>query len=653
MASLYDAVKAENSSYVPQFVGSNYQELNQAAQTLDKRFRDNKDYSDKIAIMMANDQYLANDKGLKDRMAQSIYGSIDKIASSDKNFENSSAAVSQIARDYFTNQERIAALDNFKLAEQDKQMEMQGYSLNFGDDRNNFTTVDPTTGQPRRFNLQREKQLDQSKKMQELLGRVASDGYLVKPTGERIKIDQDIQTFIKTGYGDTVTRKKLDRLVTDLVPAYMQTDEGRQDVKILSNLKGVKDEAVINRDIADRFKALAYPQAGSNVVGQYRDFDSGDKKNTAAAFHAGTTPGAPVVNEASTYIPDPEEDTNIEKDNGVPFYYTDLDGKPLLNKDGSPVRTHQLSENAGGELVPNPQFHDKAGKPLYQAKKLDSNEINQQYTNQFNYVKDNVPDAAKGYFKNVEEYRESYKEATKNNKQIAPSGVIIQPEQQDSYKTIVEGMRGSVPVVLAGDSSPARTIDEWAESLNVAAEDIQLIPTKAHYKTPSNQIEGGAIEVQIKIKGRPKTETAYMPLNDQFGQATKIIDSTYKGSVYSGVDKFTKEKPYGAEEGFIDNPAIPLPDGTTGYLTHYTVTVPKKKGTYKPGKDLAFDAYVYQGLVRMGPDGQVVTEFEKRPRSIKNWEAGMQEVVAGQLGSMINSGQTVNVKDAKDVLPEF
>lgn len=659
MGSLYDAVKTENSSYVPQYVGSTYNELNQAAATLDKRWRDNKDYSDKVAMAMANDQYLENDKGIKDKMAQSIYGSIDKIASSDQNFENSTAAVSQMARDYFTNQDRIQALENFKLTEEDRKLEAQGHSLNFGDNRNNFATVDPDTGQARRFKVDRQKQLDQSKKMQDLLGRVASDGYLLNPKGEKIKIDDDVQTFIKTGYGDSVTRKKLDGLVENLIPAYMQTDEGRQDVRIMSDLNGIKDPNAQNASIVQRFKALAYPQAGSHVVGSYRDFDSGDGANkTTASFMAGTAPGTPITNSVAKPMLDPTEDGKFEKALGAdgtqkPFIYTDLKGNPLTKADGNPVYTHDLTENAGGELLPNPKYHDAKGNPLYQKKELNAAEIDKQFTSQLDYIKNNAPDdRVKNYYRDAKEYKAAYKEAAKNNQQVAPSGVVVQPEQQGTYKAIVEGMRSSVPVTLAGDNGPAKTIDEWADKLGVAAEDITMIPVRTHYKTPSSDLQGGAIEVQIRIKGKSKTETAYMPLNDQFSQATKIIDDTYKGSVYSGQDNYTQAKPYGMDDNFSGNPAITTKDGKQAYLTHYTVTLPKKPGTYTAGKDLPFDTYVYQGLAVPNGDSYDL-KFDKKPRSIKNWEAGMQDVVAGQLGQMINSGQTVNVKDAKESLPEF
>jgi hypothetical protein len=649
---LYDNIKAENSQYVPQFIGSNYEEISKGAAVLDKRYRDNKDYADKIAIMSAQDQYLAKDKALKDKMTQSIYGEIDKIAGSEGNFENSSAAVSQIAKGFFTNQERMAGIENFKLAEQDRQMEAQGFDLNFGDNREDFSTIDPTTQQPRRFNLNRQKQLDQAGRMQSLVKGIASDGYLIKPNGVKVKVDDDVVTFLKTGYGDQVTRAKASKVVDELIPSYMQSQEGVQDVKILKELRGVTDDNAVAQDIRNRFMGIASPQVGSRVVGHYNAWDPSDyggKKATMTDVISGTSPSAPMLNSYNKDITDPT-DPGVEKDGDKYYQYTDLKGNPLK------ITQDDLTISIGGEMVDNPTLYDKDGKPLYQRKEINQAEAEKAGNAQFDYIKGAIPEAA-GYFKDYKEYRAARKAAAANNANVVVQGTVVQPKQKEIYTDVVEGMRASVPVVLSGNSGPARTINEWAEELGVTAEDIKLEPVRVHTKSPSSDIEGGAIEVQVRIKDRATVQTAFMPLTNEYAAANKFVDETYKNSQFSGEDKYTQDQPFGADNNYEDNPEVPMPDGTVGKLTHYTVTVPKKN--FKAGKESPYKTYVFPGVAVFDANGNFKGyNYDKDSKGkplkydIATWESKMQPITATRLQNVVNSGAAYNKDDITKFIPE-
>src|SRR6185369_10737631 len=118
MAELYDSVRQSNSKYIPQFVGSNFDTLKSVGDTLDARYRKNKELSDSLAIQIANDRYFDKDQHIGDKHYKNLSNTIHEVSSSDPNFENSSQVIGQAVKDYATDRARIAALDNHKRYEQ-------------------------------------------------------------------------------------------------------------------------------------------------------------------------------------------------------------------------------------------------------------------------------------------------------------------------------------------------------------------------------------------------------------------------------------------------------------------------------------------------------------------------------------------------------
>lgn len=114
MPELYDQVRQSNSKYIPQFVGSNFDTLKSLGDTLQERYKANKDLSDSLAIQMANDKYHQSDQYIGDEAYNKFNNLVDEIASSEQNFENSSGIVRQAVRDYGTDRNRIVALENNK-----------------------------------------------------------------------------------------------------------------------------------------------------------------------------------------------------------------------------------------------------------------------------------------------------------------------------------------------------------------------------------------------------------------------------------------------------------------------------------------------------------------------------------------------------------
>jgi len=251
--SLYDNINSVNSQYVPRFVGSNYNELSEAKKALDERFYRNRDYSDKISMMLAQEQYLEGDRAIKDKLTESIYGQIDAISKSESNFENSSAAVSQLAREFLTNQERIAALDNYRRVEEARELQTKlgAQAINFGDSLEKFSTIDPNTGQTRRFNLGIEQRLDYDKQREQFYNQIEAD----LKAGKLSPVDiEGIYGFVSSSMTETNV-DKIGKYLNDAFLRYKSTPEYQQERRKLTQLEGLSSDQA-DQTIKDNLAAV-------------------------------------------------------------------------------------------------------------------------------------------------------------------------------------------------------------------------------------------------------------------------------------------------------------------------------------------------------------------------------------------------------------
>jgi membrane-associated HD superfamily phosphohydrolase len=116
MASVYDNIKFANSEYVPQYIGSNYDALKETSDKLDERYRRNKELTDQVQIALANQRIDPLDEPIRAARLKKIQDDIELISSSPENFENSTNAVSQMARELL----KIILLKDKKLKQQHK-----------------------------------------------------------------------------------------------------------------------------------------------------------------------------------------------------------------------------------------------------------------------------------------------------------------------------------------------------------------------------------------------------------------------------------------------------------------------------------------------------------------------------------------------------
>lgn len=321
LGGLYDRASFANSQFVPQFVGSNYEELKDLGQTLQDRYLQNRSVVDQVEMALAQDTFAQNDEHLRKELSTKLRSQIDDIVSSDKNFENSTAKVSQIVKDYVTNEGRLKAIDNYKRIEEFKKMQTQlgASQVNFGDDPNTFTSYDPETQNYRTFRNELQRREDTASKMQQLLGRVAVDGFYTDAKGEQVQVTPDIKaTLIAWQKGEKVSPNKIKDVVEQLLPSYLNTVEGKQDLRILQELEPPRDLEgnPINPidDIRSRFVGIGAPQIFSNVDIRRSIVDT-DKPKASTPF----TPSQPVF-RPSEAVKTPNFPNGLYKDDyGKPF----------------------------------------------------------------------------------------------------------------------------------------------------------------------------------------------------------------------------------------------------------------------------------------------------------------------------------------------
>ncbi len=654
--SLYDRAKNSNSSYIPTFVGSNYDELSKAAQTLDTRYRQNKDYSDKIAILAAQDQLLKNDQGIKDAYVADVKDKISKISQSNGNFENSSGAVSQLAKDVFTNPDRLLALDNAKKAEQAKELQRQygADALNFGDNPSSFSTIHPDTGEKQRFNVGVEKKADYSKKMQELLGKVASDGYTIAPTGDKINFNDYERYLIKSGQVNKLSKDKLHNLVEGLLPSYKVSGEGTQDVRRLNQLEGVTNEPIVvnqynkngkvigtrqttaqDEDIRQRFRAIADPQAFSQVQQRWEDFGVpvSNKKAIPEGTYTPTNPGSVTDNTSLQPIVTGEGDD---------YTATAPDGKSyqFLDQTGQLVKLEDLKiPKSYGQAGVDPAALDKA-MSQYTRVPVDKTKANAELTSQYNKVTSNIGDI----YKDFNNYKESYNQAIKNHSKITPTGNTIAPAQAEQYDQLINRQAVSSPLYFKDAGEPVQGLDALAKKIGTSPSNIKLKAISTFYDSPRADLPGGYVEAKIEVndsKVKDHPTSVFIPLNDQFASLSKPIDDLYKNSFFAGRDNFTPEKPY--------IPAIggqPMRNAKGDLLSFYTVTYPIPKDQQQPGKP-AFKTMVYSGKITPNNSGGQDILWDDKPTTIGEWKQNMITALSPLFKNALNSGQTFNTEDYK------
>ena len=642
MPELYRNIKFENSNYIPQFVGSNFDTLKATADALDTRYRENRAMTDKIAIAAANDMVLAADEPLKQARVAAINNTLSEVAASPENFENSSAIVNKMARDYLTDQDRLFSLENYKRAEQAKQLERTygAEALNFGDKADQFSTVHPETGQRRLFNVGVEKRADYSGKMQQLLGKVADDGYTTSPTGQTIRFNESERNLIKSGQVNLLSPQKVNALVEGLIPSYRNSAEGTQDIRRLTGLEGIQETPIevpmydkkgkvigkrettaLEEDIRQRFRAVAAPQVFQKNFQKWDDFGIPAAKGAGDIDpndipYTPTRVGSPKQNPS---LINPTEAGEARYDPKTNKWYKDK-LKPYTSPLGPSLES--VAEEVPAPAETQKQYEHVVNNATPRQKKL----IEQQ---------------GKSY--TFKDHVERRKEAANKAKEVVESGDALTKDTRPIYQDFLDSDGLNAPAILEGESEPKTLKEIINNDLDLDSKDkVEVIPTLLNRASPNPKM-GANLEAIIKVNGRP-VKGVVVRLSDQVDAASAEMNDILQNSYYAGQDKYTPDTP------FVSSQRDVRPDGV--YVpVYYTTTVENPSGKYP------FDTEIHVGeakLVGEDENGPIIegTNFnDKETYTTQQFKTLMGTISKKQLNKVYGSGQMKDT-DLKTFVPK-
>lgn len=628
--SLYDNIRLSNSQYIPKFIGSNYEALDEAGKTLDERYRRNQELTDKVAIALSNLQIGKGDESLRKSAIDKLRNDIDIISSSPENFENSTTAVAKAARDFATNEDLILAQQNYQRAEQARQMALklgnQGY--NFGDDFDNYSSIDPNTGERRIFKNDVRQLLDYDKKKEEFFNQIAANEDFKKLGQSGVA---GILSRISTG-GISAGDIK-DNFLGPALTRYRTTSEYQQEFEKLKKENPSLSNSEIESGIVGSLLATGLERVFKRKdVKDLQDplslISARQNPNYESTF-TGTAPAHPAENNVIRPL---RTSSDTQRDM-TPEELRDYYKKNPQKAYGNP--------GVGGYNAP-PQKVTIPGV-------AESDPSN--YTYQFNHIIEDSSDALKSTMQEAygkrfdkEKYQKEHEAMVKNLGKVTPLGINIATEQAKDYSDFIYSNPSS-PVVMEGQAD-VRTLKDVIANDYKEDDKIEVKASKVVPSTPNKDFKGG-LEFTIYKNGKPD-KSGFMRINDQYDEAVNVIDDINKNSFYQGSDTYTKQSPRIAEEYTFRDA-----NGNLAAPAFYTVTIPVG------GKPKTF---VYTGIqqVDIAPDGNGYVKVgepnfpEQKGQSIQSWNSIIYEkYVRPRTRNILMSGQPSNSKDNKDYFDEF
>jgi hypothetical protein len=603
MASLYDNIKLANSQYVPQFIGSNYEQLQSTADKLDERYRRNKELTDQVQIALAQDKFLEGDEGYRKQLQDKIQSDIDLIASTPENFENSSAGVAQIAKQYATDRNRLGMIENYNRAQQAEKMllEYGPDALNFGDDHRSFSSLGED-GQIKRFNLDILKRPDYDKRKETLWDDLKADMHTGKlQKSDLIDYYKQITTGGISGSKDPNGKGKVNNYLDNALGRYMATTEGKTEFRELKQ-RGLTDEQ------AERtIKATTLAAGLEHVFSVYKeDYSRKSDKVIDDILNPKEQP-SPYYTPTSQTVSNNNFNTKLTTSSDLKVaeteeVYTDKDGNPINLGSGPTKRTYRKYEE-NGKWYKAPVISD--GKSTFLDKGL-AKEIPDPNSNepgtvgyQYDRVLNLSPETLKKYgYDSKEAFEKAYEQSQKRNDKLALPAQQIEGEQAKEYDDVIARNIQDATIYLADSPNGVSAEEAGIEYDNNGNPMISI--SKIVSALP-NKIGGGGAEILIKRKGgAPKR--AFVELNDPFSQQTAWVNNVLAKSTFSSYDV---ESQNAGEGNNIDNPlvnnneyAIKQDDDKNIYQDiAYTITVPT------PNEKRPFKTIVKRGIRAYDKDG--------------------------------------------------
>lgn len=243
----------------------------QSAQILRQRYDQNKSKYDMINRAAENLKVGGGDQHLKDSALQGIQDGISRTASSN-NFEAGGGVIDDLATDFATNEGLQVATESYnkREAELAYQAEMTAKGMQFLDfnairDENGSVTGHAfdthqsywtdENGKVHKdvYSNGVETQLDYSRKMQQLIGTIAKSGSGLS------RLKGDFAGLLQ--YNQGVSQSKADKVAEGLFGAYLESDEGVQQMRKLTEIDGLTAQEA-SSEIISQMRDVASPQVG-------------------------------------------------------------------------------------------------------------------------------------------------------------------------------------------------------------------------------------------------------------------------------------------------------------------------------------------------------------------------------------------------------
>lgn len=553
MPELYNQVKSANSRFVPQFIGSNAEELKNVGDTLDQRYRGNRDLSDKLAIELANDEVHPLDQHIIDKLHSSLYNTLDEVASSKENFENSTGIIAGEAKKIFTDKGRIAALNNHK-----KYQEYLDLKSKAGRDAVDFTPAFTGSfnadGSINHFQHRLEKRLDYDKQKEQYFNQMEA--------GLTEKYGKDVaQGMLKSITSGGIPDSRITNYLNSAFNRHKGTAEYSQEAELIKQEAGNKGIDLPQSAIDEGIKQSILDVGRERVYGIHKEdlhnIPEWAGKGSAVNEnpYGGTDIGVPILNAFT-----PLQST---KEQGVT---KDVNGKYFKTSPGS-----QLT---GTDTWGNPHYEPKI-------EEVDPTNPNKEGTtaNQLAYIN-------KSFGTNIshDQYETAYENAKNNMKLLAPKTYDIAPEKRGEEDAKLKGDIFAKPILVSGTgqltSAGANDFPlDKSKGLKVYSRSIVPVVGNPNFK-------GGGMEVTIVSEKDGKSINAVVPINNEFTKGTEVLGDIAANSINQGYDSPNYKK--GKET------SIP---GNNHQFVINTITSPKELlgEPYQPG-----EGHPNKTVVRMG-----------------------------------------------------
>lgn len=546
MPELYDSVRRSNSKYIPQFIGSNFENLKSAADTLDTRYRQNKDLSDRLAIQMANDRYLEQDQHIGDTLHKNMSQTIDEVAKSDENFENSTGIIQNLVRDYSSDRNRIAALDNSKRYEQYLNAKDQ-----LGSEGVDFTkafkgTVNPD-GTTNRFQGRVEKRLDYDKQKEQYFNQIEDNLINAGFTQDQINTE-----FLKSTTTGGISDPRIRKYADEAFKRHKTTAEYKQEKELIQHndpsVSDIKADEMIKRSIISTGLERVHNLRKEDLERHSESFLN-TQKSVNENPYGGTDVGSSVLNKFKKLST--SNDLAITDTEEV---YTDKENNPIDLGSGAVARTYRKYQDNKGNWFKAPLVSD--GKSYTIDKNLAKSipnpndpKIEGTAANQLDYINKSL-----GLTIPLKDYEDQYEQASNNMKILTPKVYNIEDNMRSKYDAELKSDIFRKPILIEGKEKSLRVNDK--DFPLDKSKGLEVLSSKIVPNVGNENFKGGGMDITIISKATGESVNAIIPINNEFTKATEVLGDLSKNSINQGYDspeyKKGKEiKIYGSKYPFV------------------------------------------------------------------------------------------------------